>query len=171
MEEGTTRRGLFSGVFRDKPSDSPLPPSDAPVAVLVTGSGREVTVRGYGRSASLAAERPVAAQAEELPYGWTLRPGDLVVLDEPTPGSKVAVALHRNITGQVTSVTPDNITVAGQTCRLDPRTIHYEGMVGEPSAKPLAEPVRAGDSVTLECLDNRVDGTLTVHFMRRTGRA
>jgi hypothetical protein len=171
MEEGTNRRNLFSGVFRAGPGDSPLPPADAPVGVLVTGSGRDVTVRGYGSSASLAAERPVAAQAEELPYGWTLRPGDLVVLDEPTPGTKVAVALHRNIIGRVTGVTPDSVTVAGQTCRLDPRTIHYEGQAGEPSAKPLAEPLLAGDTVSLECLDNRVDGTLTVHFMRRTGRA
>ncbi|GGO66692.1 DUF5666 domain-containing protein [Nonomuraea cavernae] len=171
MEEGTSRRALFSGIFRDKADDSPLPPADAPLGVLVTGSGRDVTVRGYGRSASLMAAEPVAAQAEELPYGWTLRPGDLVVLDETSPGTKVAVALHRNVTGRVTAVAADRITVEGQACRLDPRTVHYEGMAGEPSAKPLAEPLKVGDVVTLECFDNRVDGTLTVHFMRRTGRA
>jgi hypothetical protein len=171
MEEGTNRRSLFSGLFRDRPSESPLPPPDAPAGVLVTGSGRDVTVRGYGGSASLLADQPVAAQAEELPYGWTLRPGDLVLLDEPVPGTKVAVALHRSVTGQVTGVTPESITVAGQSCRLDPRTIHYEGLSGQPSAKPLAEPLLAGDYVTMECLDNRADGTLTVHFMRRTGRA
>ncbi|GAA4230967.1 hypothetical protein FHR32_005727 [Streptosporangium album] len=171
MEEETTRRGLFSGAFRNRAGESPLPPSDAPVAVLVAGSGRDVTVRGYGQSASLTAAEPVAAQAEELPYGWALRPGDLVVLDEPTPGARVAVTLHRNVTGRITDVAPDRITVAGQTCRLDPRTLHYEELAPEPSAKPLADPLKAGDFVTLECFDNRVDGTLTVHFMRRTRRA
>ncbi|KAB8194701.1 hypothetical protein FH608_016100 [Nonomuraea phyllanthi] len=171
MEEGTNRRALFGGLFRERSGDSPLPPAGAPVGVLVTGSGRDVTVRGYGNSVSRFADQPVAAQAEELPYGWTLRPGDLVLLDEPTPGTKVAVVLHRTVTGKVTKVAPDSITVGGQTCRLDPRTVHYEGQSGEPSAKPLAEPLAPGDYVTLECFDNRVEGTLTVHFMRRTGRA
>jgi|GEM_PF-4785921 len=171
MKEETTRRGLFTGFFRDQADASPLPPSNAPVNVLVSSSGRDVTVRGYGKSASRTAAAPVTAKAQELPYGWTLRPGDLVLIDEPTPGARVAVALHRAVTGQITDVTADHVTVEGQSCRLDPRTIHYEGLAGEPSAKPLAEPLKAGDFVTLECFDNRVDGTLTVHFMRRTGRA
>ncbi|MEV6862872.1 DUF5666 domain-containing protein [Streptosporangium subroseum] len=166
MEE-TNRRGLFSGLFRDKANDSPLPPSDAPIGVLVAGAGRDVTVRGYGRSTGFAAAEPVAAQAEELPYGWTLRPGDLVVLDEPTPGTKVAVVLHRAVAGRITAVAPDSVTVEGQTCRLDPRTVHYEALEGEPSAKPLAQPLKVGDRVALECFDNRAEGTLTVHFMRR----
>ncbi|WP_214416058.1 DUF5666 domain-containing protein [Sphaerisporangium fuscum] len=171
MKEETTRRGLFAGMLGDRAGTSPLPPSDAPIAVLVDGSGRDVTVRRYGQSAGFASAAPVAAQAEELPYGWTLRPGDLVVIDESTAGQPVAVALHRNVHGTVAEVTADRITVNGQVCRLDPRTIHYEGMSPEPSAKPLAQPLKAGDTVVLECFDNRVDGTLTVHFMRRTRRA
>jgi hypothetical protein len=171
MKEETTRRGLFSGALRDTAGDSPLPPSDAPVAVLVGGSGQNVTVRRYGAAAGLAAAAPVAAKAEELPYGWALRPGDLVVIDERTPGERVAVTLHRNVRGTVAEVTADRITVNGQVCLLDPRTVHYEGMATEPSAKPLAQPLKAGDSVVLECFDNRVEGTLTVHFMRRIRQA
>ncbi|WP_188193226.1 DUF5666 domain-containing protein [Nonomuraea sp. SYSU D8015] len=171
MREETTRRGLFAGVLRDKAGNAPLPPSDAPLGVLVGGSGQNVTVRRYGGPAGLTAAAPVAAKAEELPYGWTLRPGDLVVIDESTPGAPVAVTLHRNVHGTVTEVTPDRITVNGQVCLLDPRTLHYEGTAGEPSAKPLAQPLKAGDTVVLECFDNRVDGTLTVHFMRRIRQA
>ncbi|WP_214316804.1 hypothetical protein [Nonomuraea sediminis] len=165
MEEGTTRRGLFGGAFANR---SPLPPPDAPVAVLASVSGQDVTVRGYGRSAGLA---PVAAKAEELPYGWALRPGDLVVLDESTPGTRTAVALHRNVTGSVEEVAADHITVNGTRCGLDPRTLYYEGQAPEPSARSASDPVRTGDTVVLECLDNRNDGTLTVHFMRRIGKA
>ncbi|MEV1167895.1 DUF5666 domain-containing protein [Nonomuraea sp. NPDC049784] len=171
MREESTRRGLFAGILRDPASSSPLPPSDAPIGVLVSGSGQDVTVRRYGASAGLTATAPVAAKAEELPYGWALRPGDLVVIDETTPGGPVAVTLHRNVRGTVTQVADDRITVNGQVCLLDPRTLHYEGMAGEPSAKPLAQPLKAGDSVTLECFDNRVDSTLTVHFMRRLRQA
>ncbi|HUR06330.1 MAG TPA: DUF5666 domain-containing protein [Nonomuraea sp.] len=170
MKEETTRRGLFAGVLRDTAGNSPLPPSDASAGVLVSGSGQNVTVRRYG-SAGLTAAAPVTAKAEELPYGWTLRPGDLVVLDESTAGQRVAVTLHRNVSGSVTEVTADRISVNGQVCLLDPRTVHYEGTSGEPAAKPLAQPLKAGDTVALECFDNRVDGTLTVHFMRRIRQA
>ncbi|MFC5834845.1 hypothetical protein [Nonomuraea insulae] len=171
MKEESTRRGLFAGILRDPVGTTPLPPSDAPIGVLVGGAGRDVTVRRYGASAGVAAAAPVAAKAEELPYGWTLRPGDLVVIDESVPGSPVAVTLHRNVHGTVAEVSKDRITVSGQVCLFDPRTLHYEGMEGEPSAMPLAQPLKPGDSVVLECIDNRVDGTLTVHFMRRLSQA
>lgn len=171
MREETTRRGLFAGILGDRSGNSPLPPADAPVGVLVSGSGQDVTVSRYGAPAGLTAAAPVAAKAEELPYGWSLRPGDLVVIDENAPGGPVAVTLHRNVHGTVTRVTDDSITVGGQVCLLDPRTVHYEGLASEPSAKPLAQPLKAGDSVVLECFDNRVDGTLTVHFMRRLRQA
>lgn len=170
MKEKSTRRGLFAGILRDPAGDSPLPPPHAPIGVLESGSGQDVTVR-FGGSAGLATAAPVTAQAEDLPYGWTLRPGDLVVIDEVTPGERVAVTLHRNVSGTVTKVTADRVTVNGQVCLLDPRTVHYEGMAVEPSAKPLAQPLKAGDTVVLECFDNRVDGTLTVHFMRRLKQA
>src|SRR5690606_29854137 len=121
MREETTRRGLFAGILGDRSGNSPLPPADAPVGVLVSGSGQDVTVSRYGAPAGLTAAAPVAAKAEELPYGWSLRPGDLVVIDENAPGGPVAVTLHRNVHGTVTQVTDDSITVGGQVCLLDPR--------------------------------------------------
>lgn len=171
MREESTRRGLFAGLLGNRAAASPLPPADAPIGILVSNSGRDVTVSRYGTSAGIAGSAPIAAKAEELPYGWTLRPGDLVVVDEHAEGGPVAVTLHRNVRGVVTKVTDDSITVNGQVCLLDPRTVHYEGLATEPSPKPLAQPLQAGDSVVLECFDNQVDGTLTVHFMRRLERA
>lgn len=164
--------GGAAAIAVSSPADAAPPP--APGINVVEGvAGRQVSVRAR----TAPADRPRqfdgalrTLEAQSLPYGWALRGGDLVLVEE-TAGTAVAVPLHREVNGRIGKVDADALTVGGQQVRLDPRTLLYVGEAVEPLVGSTAHHLRAGDSVALQCLDNRRDGTLTVHFMRLLARA
>jgi hypothetical protein len=143
------------------------------VSVVESAAGNRVTVRT--RTAATARPRQFdgAAQtldAQQLPYGWNLRGGDLVMIDD-VDGARVAVPLHREVAGRVESVDAASVTVDGQRVLLDKRTLLYVEASDEPVVGATAHHLAAGDSVVLQCMDNRRDGTLTAHFLLLVERA
>ncbi|WP_410812250.1 hypothetical protein [Micromonospora sp. 067-2] len=164
--------GGVAAVAVTSPADAAPPPAPG-INVVEAVTGRQVSVRAR----TAPSDRPRqfdgalrTLEAQALPYGWALRGGDLVLVEDST-GTAVAVPLHREVNGRVAKVAADAITVDGQQIRLDPRTLLYVGEAVEPLVGFTAHHLRAGDSVALQCLDNRRDGTLTVHFMRLLARA
>jgi hypothetical protein len=143
------------------------------INVVESVAGDRVTVRARTAAAARPRVFDGATQtldAQSLPYGWNLRSGDLVMIDE-VDGARVAVPLHRQVDGRVGTVEADAITVDGQRVLLDKRTLLYAGASTEPVVGSTAHHVRPGDAVALQCLENRRDGTLTAHFLRLRERA
>jgi hypothetical protein len=143
------------------------------ISVVESVQGERVTVRTR-TAATIRPRRFDGAahtlDAQAMPYGWTLRAGDLVMIDE-VDGARMATPMHREVEGLVDKVEADAITVAGRRVLLDARTLLYAEATDEPVVGSTAHHLRAGDSVAAQCLDNQRDGTLTVHFMRLLARA
>jgi hypothetical protein len=149
------------------------PPPPPGINVVEAAAGQQVSVRARTAPADRPRQFDGALRtldAQVLPYGWALRGGDLVLVQD-SGGTAIAVPLHREVNGTVGKVDADAITVDGQQIRLDPRTLLYVGEAVEPLVGSTAHHLKSGDSVALQCLDNRRDGTLTVHFMRLLARA
>jgi hypothetical protein len=150
----------------------PIAPAPG-ISVVEDVMGQQVSVRT--RSAPAVRPREFDSplrtfDAQYMPGGWSLRSGDLVVVDE-VDGRRIAIPLHREVVGEITRVMRDSITVGTQQAGLDNRTALYIGRAVKPLIGSTAHHLSLGDTVVLQCLDNRRDGTLTVHFMRLLARA
>jgi hypothetical protein len=141
------------------------------VSVVESVDGDQVTVRArtVGRRFNGAA-RTVAVDAESFGYGWSLRAGDLVLV-EGADGAARAFPLYRDVAGRVDAIGATSMKIGGVGVRLDPRTLLFAYGTDKPVIGATARHLKAGDTVAAQCFDNQRDGALTVHFLKLAGPA
>ncbi|MEV4617408.1 DUF5666 domain-containing protein [Asanoa sp. NPDC049573] len=139
------------------------------VVESVAGDTVTVRVRSVGRRFDGAA-RTVAVDTESFGYGWSLRPGDLVLVEE-ADGAARAFPLYRDVAGRVDAVDAKSMKIGGVRVRLDTRTLLFAHGTDQPVIGSTSRHLKAGDTVAAQCFDNQRDGALTVHFLKLAGPA
>jgi hypothetical protein len=134
------------------------------VVEKVDGDTATVRARTAGRRFDGAA-RSVAVDTASFGYGWSLRAGDLVLVEE-ADGAARAFPLYRDVAGRVDAIGATSMTIGGVGVRLDTRTLLFAHGSDQPVIGATSRHLRTGDTVAAQCFDNQRDGALTVHFLK-----